>query len=173
MSWTRCVAGTELRLREGAPSTQQTRPSSPGGRAGFPALAAHSPGGRVVCESSSPSSPGLCGHCGRRAAPARGLHRSSCCGCSGKGLRHLWGVFPLRVLGGTLGSWGGRVFHQACFQGDSTASAPTTHQQWLGGASWAAALPALGIPRLFILVRLAIRKCVTRRFETSQFPGNQ
>ena len=38
MSWTRCVASMVLRLREGAPSTQQTLPSSPGGRAGFPAL---------------------------------------------------------------------------------------------------------------------------------------
>ena len=75
MSWTRCVASMVLRLREGALSTQQTLPSSPGGRAGFPALSRTQ--ARLLTPPASSSSLGLCVHCGRRAAP--GCHRSSCC----------------------------------------------------------------------------------------------
>lgn len=79
------------------------------------------------------------------------------------------GVCFLRVPG-VPGIVGWASVPPSMFPRGSTASA--YHQQWCG-ASWAAALPALGIPRLFILVRAGTRKCITRRFETSQFPGDQ
>lgn len=132
MSWTRCVASMVLRLREGALSTQQTLPSSPGGRAGFPALSRTQ--ARLLTPPASSSSPGLCVHCGRRAAP--GCHRSSCCDVP-TGVYGTSGVCFPACPGWNPGIVGWSVFHQACFR---------PHQQWCEGPAGLQPCQHLGSP---------------------------
>ena len=149
MSWTRCIASMVLRLREGAPSTQQTLPSRPGGRAGFPALSGTqarllTPRGAGWCVSPPLPPHRACVHCGRRAAP--GCRRSCdvpAGGCGASGL-----CFP-RMSRGDPGIVGRArvppsVFPPSVFPRGQPQFRP--HQQWCEGPAGLQPCQHLGSP---------------------------
>ena len=131
MSRTSCVASTVPRSRERAYQMPSRRfPPAPGAGPGFLPLVGHRPAsslprGQVLCESSPPPRQGCGSTVGIGGSRLEAITVAGC-DCSSRRLWDLRGVLPRRVLGGTPGSWGGRVFHQTCFHGASTTSAPTS-----------------------------------------------
>lgn len=160
MSQTRCVASTVPRSRERAyrtpsrrfpPAQGQGRVSCPRWNTGLPPCTLR---GRVLCESSPPPCQGCGSTVGIGGSQLEAIAVAGC-DCYSRRLWDLGGVFPPRVLGGTPGSWGGRVFQQTCFHGASTTSAPTSSgvRARLGCS--------LGLSVFSFWLGWRVRKCVT------------